>query len=139
MGSRGFSIGIAMNTYWRSLLATESALVAITFLVMGGLHFGLQLGPVRDRPIPIGAEVETVCGVVMAAAAIALAFRASWDRSAAIAAYGFATLAVLLGIFATRNGTTELNFVYHRAVLALLALGLLALLTAPGRALRPSA
>ena len=120
-------------------LAAESLLVALAFFVMSALHFGLHLGPLSDQPIPVGAYVEAACGAALAIAFVALVAGITWRWPAAVGAHAFAILAVLLGIFATRLGTTELNFAYHRLILVVLVLGLLALLTRPGRALGATA
>ena len=43
-------------------------------------------------------------------------------------ANGVATAGVIIGIYATRGGITELNFVYHRTVLGVVALSLVVLI-----------
>ena len=98
--------------------------------------FGVDLGRLSDQPISIGAVVENTRAVVTAIAATALAGRVAWGRTAPASAQASSILAVLVAIFATRRGTRELNFLYHRAILVVLVFGLLARLTRPGRSLR---
>jgi hypothetical protein len=104
------------------LLRIELIGVGGTFLVFALLHAGVHIGGVAEPRILVASVVETVCGLSMAVAANA------------ISATG-----VVLGIVAQARGTgpTELNFVYHRAVLVVLLASLALLITRWGRAALP--
>jgi len=67
------------------------------------------------------------------AAFVATFIRRTSASTAGLTASSVATLGVLLGVFATRGGTTELNFIYHRTVLGVVVLSVVVLIV--GRAL----
>jgi hypothetical protein len=80
--------------------------------------------------LPAGI-VEGLAGVLFAVATYAVFARRGWAWSAALAAHLFAIAGFLVGIIATRSGTTPFNHVYHYVMMAVFVLGLL-LLMAPG-------
>jgi hypothetical protein len=112
--------------YAGPLLRIELVAVAATFFVFAAFH---AAGVVEPRIVP-AAIVESLCGVSLALAAGAALLRTTWAWPAAVAANAFSAAGVLLGISvqARGGGGTELNFVYHRAVLAVLLASLVLLL-----------
>ena len=113
-----------------------SALEAVTFFLGALLHLGvgIPLGFVvlEEPPIFPAVVVESLCGLFLAVAAYAVLARKSWAWPAAVAGHAFALGGVLLGVTAIALGggpTTTLNFVYHRAMLVVLAAVLVALAT----------
>jgi hypothetical protein len=107
------------------LVTSELVAVAAVFFVFAAFH---AAGAVEPRIVP-AAVVESLCGISLAVAAAATIARTSWARAAAVAANAFSAAGVLLGIAVQlrAGGGTELNFVYHRAVLAVLLLSLVLL------------
>jgi hypothetical protein len=114
-----------------------SAFYAVTFFLGALLHLGWRvplgfaaLGEPRILPATV---VEGLCGLALAVAACAVLARADWAWTAAFTANAFALGGVLLGITALALGagpSTELNTIYHRAmVVALVAV--LALVISP--------
>jgi hypothetical protein len=116
------------------LVGVEMALVACTFLVFALLHVGVSVPGLSDRPIRAGAIAEAVLAISMAVAGAAVLLRATWAWAGAVAAHSLSVAGVLVGILAPRNGTTELNFAYHRVILAVLVAGLVLLLLPGTRA-----
>jgi hypothetical protein len=120
------------------VLRIELVGVAGAFLVFALLHAGVHVGSVAEPRILVASVVETVCGLSMAVAAMALTGSTrAWP--AAVAANAISASGVVLGIVAQARGAgpTELNFVYHRAVLVVLLASLALLLTRWGRAALP--
>ena len=117
-----------------------AALYAVTFLVGALLHLGVRL-PVglavlaEPRIVP-ATIVEGLCGLFLAVGAYATLTRRTWAWSAVTAAHAFALGGVLLGMAALAVGagpSTELNTLYHRAMLVALVAGLVLLLAPVGR------
>lgn len=111
----------------------------VVLLFAAALHVQgvrIPLGPaVFDEPqIVPAAIVEGLAGVIFAVAAYAMFTdrRRAWLMT--LAAHVFAGLGFLLGIFATRNGTSPFNRVYHLVMLAIFIVGLALLLTPTMRA-----
>ena len=113
-----------------TLLRAELAAVAATFLLFSTLHLGARIGPLSDVLNLDGGIAEAILGVGALVAFIATFIRPASAWTWGVVANGVATAGVLLGIFATRGGTTELNFVYHRLVLAVVAISLVMLVLA---------
>ena len=124
-----------------------SAFYAFTFLVGALLHLGwrIPLGftVLAEPKILPATVVEGLCGLALAAAAIAVFARMSWAWTAAFAAHSFSLGGVLLGMGALAVGagpSTELNAIYHRVMLVALVAVLALLLSPAGRsALRRAA
>jgi len=115
-------------------------LYAITFLLGALLHLGARLpvGSVvlaEPRIVP-ATIVETLCGLFLTFSAYAVFARRDWAWSTVVGAHAFALAGVLLGMAAIAVGagpSTELNDIYHRVMLTVLAAGLILLLTPAGR------
>jgi hypothetical protein len=133
-----------ITTRPRSMVATAvgmlAVLYAITFLLGALLHLGVRIPlgfAVLAEPRIIPATiVEGLCGLGLAVGAYAVLTGRSWAWSAVTGAYAFALGGVLLGTVALAVGAgpnTELNTIYHRAMLVALVAGLVVLLTPSGR------
>ncbi len=116
-------------------------LYAITFLLGALLHLGARVPMgsvvlVEPRIVP-ATIVETLCGLFLAVSAYAVFARRDWAWSTVVGAHAFALAGVLLGMVAIAVGSgpsTDLNDIYHRVMLTVLAAGLVLLLTPTGRA-----
>jgi hypothetical protein len=112
---------------------------AIALLFAGIVHLvgaRIPLGAaVFDEPpiIPAGI-VEGLAGLIFALATYAVFARRRWGWPIALAAHLFAIAGFLVGIWATRRGTTPFNHDYHYAMLAVFVVGLVLLLTPGARA-----
>jgi hypothetical protein len=85
---------------------------------------------IEPRILPAGI-VEGAAGLLFALATYALWRERRWAWSAALTAHLFAIAGFLVGVWATRLGTTPFNSVYHYVMLVVFVVGL-ALLLAPG-------
>jgi hypothetical protein len=117
-----------------------SALYALTFFVGALLHQGwrIPLGftVLAEPRITPATIVEGVCGLALMVSALVVFARVSWAWTAAFAAHAFALGGVLLGMGALAVGAgpaTELNTIYHRAMLVALVAVLALLLSPTGR------
>jgi hypothetical protein len=117
-----------------------SALYALTFFVGALLHLGwripLGFAVLAEPRILPAAVVEGLCGLALAAAAIALFANSGRARTAAFAAHAIALGGVLLGVTALALGAgpgTDLNTTYHRVMLVALVAVLALLLSPAGR------
>ena len=96
-----------------------------------GVRIPLGAAVFAEQPILPAGIVEGLAGIIFAVAAYAVFARRGWAWPAALAAHLFAVAGFLVGIIATRSGTTPFNHVYHYVMMAVFVLGLL-LLMAPG-------
>jgi hypothetical protein len=118
-----------------------SAVYAATFFLGAVLHLGgtipLGFAVLAEPRILPATVVESLCGLALTVAAIAVFTRMRWAWTAAVTAHAFALGGVLLGVTALALGagpSTDLNAIYHRVMLVAL-LAVLALLLSPtGRA-----
>jgi hypothetical protein len=111
--------------HWTASVAGGVLLLdALTFFFFGMLHAGVHLLGSLEPTILPATIVESVCCVVTIGAGIAIFTRRAWAWRAAVWAQSISAAGVLLGIVAGGGGTT-LNFVYHRAILSVLIIGLL--------------
>jgi hypothetical protein len=117
-----------------------SALYALTFFVGALLHLGwripLGFAVLAEPRILPAAVVEGLCGLALAAAAIALFANSGRAWTAAFAAHAIALGGVLLGVTALALGAgpgTDLNTTYHRVMLVALVAVLALLLSPAGR------
>lgn len=111
-----------------------SATVALLFagiVHLVGARIPLGVAVFEEPPILPAGIVEGLAGLIFALATYAVFARRGWAWSAALAAHLFASAGFLVGIIATRSGTTPFNHVYHYVMMAVFVLGLL-LLLAPG-------
>ena len=72
--------------------------------------------------------------IVFVAALYATVLSRLWAWPMALAAHLFAIAGFLVGLWATRAGTTPFNYGYHRVMLVVFVAGLVLLLTPPVRA-----
>lgn len=112
----------------------------VTFLFFALLHLGirLQLGPMvlTTGRIISATVVEGLIGILFAVGAYAVFTRASSAWTWTVLAHVFGIAGVLVGLWAIAAGLgppNELNDTYHRVILAILVVGLILLLTPPGR------
>lgn len=105
----------------------------IALLFAGIIHLvgmSVPLGAaafVEPAILPAGI-VETFAGLVFVWATVTLWSGRASAWMSALVAHLVAIAGFLLGLYATRNGTTPFNHVYHWVMLALFAIGLIALL-----------
>ena len=111
-----------------TLLRAELAAVAATFLLFSLLHLGVSIGPLSDVHILDGGIAEAILGVCALVAFVATFTRAASAWRWGVVANGVATAGVMLGVYATRGGTTELNFIYHRTVLGVVVVSVVVLI-----------
>jgi hypothetical protein len=102
---------------------------AIVHLV--GARIPLGVAVFVEPPILPAGIVEGLAGLLFVLAAYAVFARQRWAWPAALAAHLFAIAGFLLGIWATRLGTTVFNRGYHYVMLVVFVVGLALLLT-PG-------
>jgi hypothetical protein len=112
---------------------------AAALLFAGIVHLvGVRLplgAAVFVEPIIVPAGiVEGLAGVVFVAALYATVLNRPWAWPMALAAHLFAIAGFLVGLWATRDGTTPFNYGYHRVLLVVFVAGLLVLLTPAVRA-----
>ena len=127
----------------RPLVVTAFSVVlgvdAAALLFAGIVHLvGVRLplgAAVFVEPILVPAGiVEGLAGVVFVAALYATVLSRPWAWPMALAAHLFAIAGFLVGLWATRNGTTPFNYGYHRVMLIVFVAGLVLLLTPAVRA-----
>ena len=120
----------------RRILLIVIIIEALTFFLAASLHFGVRIIGLNEPQIIPATIVEGLCAIFLSIAAIAIGTHARPARGITIAAHLFCIAGVLLGIGALAMGrgpTTELNFFYHRTILAVLTIMLIILFTSPGR------
>lgn len=120
----------------RRILLIVIIIEALTFFLAASLHFGVRIMGLNEPKIIPATVVEGLCAIFLSIAAIAIGMHARSARGISIAAHLFCIAGVLLGIGALAMGrgpTTELNFYYHRTILAVLTIMLIILFTSPGR------
>ena len=134
-------IETATRRYVAAAIGVLAAVYAVTFFLGALLHLGVRIplgATVLTEPRILPATVvEGLCGLFLAASAYAAHTGRTWAWPALTAAHAFALGGVLLGVAALAVGagpSTELNGVYHRAMLVALAVGLVLLLAPAGRA-----
>jgi hypothetical protein len=96
-----------------------------------GARIPLGAAVFEEPPIIPAGVVEGLAGLIFALATYALVARRDRAWSVALAAHLFAVAGFLLGLWATRGGTTLFNHDYHYVMLAVFVLGLVLLVT-PG-------
>ncbi len=122
--------GAAVTLFRVLILFDTVALLFAGIVHLVGARIPLGVAIFSEPPIIPAGIVEGAAGLIFALAAYAVLMRRTWTWSAALAAHLFAIAGFLVGLVATRSGTTPFNHVYHYVMLALFALGLL--LLAPG-------
>lgn len=110
-----------------ALLFAASLHVAGVRIPLGSAVF------VEPQMVP-AAIVEGLAGVFFAGAAYAVFAGRRWAWSTTLFAHVFAILGFLVGIFATRDGTSTFNHTYHFVMLGIFVIGLALLLQSGARA-----
>ena len=106
----------------------------VALLFAGVVHLvGAQipLGSVSfdEPPLIAAGVVETLAGLMFIPAVYAALARTRGAWGWALGAHLFAIAGFLLGVWATRNGTTTFNHDYHLVMLAIFVCGLILLMT----------
>ncbi len=106
---------------------------AVALLVAGVVHLTgatvpLGVGAFIEPPILPAGIVETAAGLLFALATYAVWRERVWAWRAALGAHLFAILGFVVGIAATRNGTTPFNHSFHWVMLTVFVVGLILLL-----------
>lgn len=118
-----------MVTVFRILAAFDTvALLFAASLHVAGVRIPLGSAVFEEPQIVPAAIVEGLAGVFFAIAAYAIFAGRRWAWPMTLFAHGFAILGFLVGIFATRNGTSPFNHVYHYVMLVIFVIGLALLL-----------
>lgn len=126
----------------RAIVATVMTVLAVfdavALLFAGiahlvGARIPLGAGVFEEPPIIPAGVVESLAGVVFVVALYALLARKAWAWGITLAAHLFAIVGFLIGLYATRLGTTPFNYYYHRGMLAVFIVGLIILLLSAGR------
>lgn len=112
---------------------------AVALLFAGVVHLvgaRIPLGALvfNEPPLLPAGIVESLAGLIFVWAAYGALTARTWAWMAALVAHLFAIAGFLLGIVATRNGTTPFNHDYHFVMLAVFVVGLILLLTPGARA-----
>ena len=93
-----------------------------------GAHIPLGVAVFDEPPIIPAGIVEGAAGLIFALATYAAFAGKKWSWGAALTAHLFAIAGFLVGIVATRTGTTPFNHDYHYVMLAVFVVGLVLLL-----------
>lgn len=124
-----------MGTVFRILTVFDSvALLFAASLHVAGVRIPLGSAVFEEPQIVPAAIVEGLAGLIFAVAAYAVLAGRRWAWPMTLTAHVFAILGFLVGIFATRNGTSSFNHIYHYVMLAVFIVGLALLLLPAGRA-----
>ena len=99
-----------------------------------GARIPLGFAVFEEPPIIPAGVVEGLAGVVFVVALFALLASKPWAWRITLAAHLFAIVGFLLGLYATRLGTTPFNYEYHRVMLVVFVVGLILLALPAGRA-----
>lgn len=111
--------------------ATALLFAGIVHLV--GARIPLGVAVFVEPPIIPAGIVEGLAGVIFVVALYAMLSDKAWAWGSALAAHLFAIAGFLIGLYATQSGTTPFNYYYHRVMLGVFIVGLLALLLPAGR------
>jgi hypothetical protein len=134
---------VQVDTAWRAAAAAAIRVLvvfdALALLFAGIVHLvgaRIPLGGTSfvEPPILPAGIVESAAGLLFVVAAYAIFEARGWAWAMALAAHLFAIAGFVVGLVATRLGTTPFNYGYHRVMLAVFVAGLLLLLTPPARA-----
>lgn len=119
-----------MSTALRALVIFDTvALLFAAALHIQGAHIPLGFATFDEPQIVPAAIVEGAAGLIFAVASYAMFAGKRWAWPWSLFAHLFAILGFLVGLFATRNGTSAFNHIYHYVMLAIFVIGLALLLT----------
>ncbi len=131
----GRTIGTVAGAVLRALLPFDAVALLFAGIVhLVGARIPLGVAVFDEPPILPAGIVEGLAGLIFVLATYAVFARSTWAWSAALGAHLFAIAGFLLGIWATRTGTTPFNHTYHFVMLAVFVVGLVLLLTPGARA-----
>lgn len=126
-----------MNAFLGLLMASNAAL----FIFGAVQHAGLAIGPFHEPHIVPAAIVESTCAVALVLGTVMVFRRTSTAPIAALISNLIAIAGVLLGIWALAAGRgprTASNDLYHRIMLVLAGMSLVALVFGRSRLYRRS-
>jgi hypothetical protein len=104
---------------------------AASFVAAGLVHLGVLADGYQHRA---AGTAESVIGAVLLIGLVAALIRPAWTRAAGLAAQGFALLGTVVGLLTIAVGVgprTAPDLVFHAAILAVLAWGLVVAARAP--------
>ncbi len=109
------------------------ALLIAAALHVQGARIPLGAAVFAEPQIVPAAIVEGLAGLIFALGCYAVFAGKPWAWASAVFAHCFAIAGFILGLWATRNGTTQFNAVYHRSMLVDFAAGLVLVLLPQAR------
>jgi hypothetical protein len=115
------------------LIFDTVALLFAAALHVDGASIPLGSAVFNEPQIVPAAIVEGLAGGIFALSAYSSLAGRAWAWACTIGAHIFAVLGFILGLIATRNGTSPFNFTYHRVMLVIFVAGLILLLLPVGR------
>jgi hypothetical protein len=110
------------------------ALLFAAALHVAGARIPLGSAVFEEPQIVPAAIVEGLAGLIFLVGAYAVFAGKSWAWTSALSAHIFAVAGFLLGIVATRSGTSLFNTVYHWVMLVVFLAGIVLLVTRPAQA-----
>lgn len=126
--------GVVANTLRVLVIFDAVALLCAGIVHLVGAHIPLGAAVFDEPPILPAGIVESSAGLLFVWAAYAVFAGRSSAWTATLVAHFFAIAGFLVGIVATRLGTTPFNALYHRVMLAVFVVGLILVLLPAGRA-----
>ena len=125
----------AIGLLIRVLLVFDTiALLFASAIHINGASIPLGAAVFNEPQMVYAAIVEGLAGGIFAVASYAALAGRNWAWRSAIIAHVFTILGFLLGLYATRGGTSPFNYSYHRVMLVIFVAGLILLLLPVGRA-----
>jgi hypothetical protein len=106
---------------------------AIAFFIASAIHSGALIDASVD---PAANVAEGIIGAVLLLAAIVTTVRPSWTRVVGVLAQGFGLLGSLIGLYLAIRGVgpnTVPDVIFHVAIVAMLAIGVVAAFRVPAR------
>jgi hypothetical protein len=118
----------------RALVVFDTiALLVAASLHVAGASIPLGSATFEEPQIVPAAIVEGLAGLIFLVSAYAIFAGTRWAWTATLAAHIFAIAGFIVGIVATRNGTSQFNAVYHWVMLVVFLIGLVLLVTHSAR------
>lgn len=126
---------LVMGTIFRVLVVFNTiALLFAASLHVEGAQIPLGFTTFAEPQIVPAAIVEGAAGIFFAVSIYTVFTGKRWAWAWTLFAHIFAIVGFLVGIFATRNGTSAFNHVYHFVMLGIFVIGLLLLVTSSAKA-----
>jgi hypothetical protein len=118
----------------RTLVVFDTiALLFAAYLHVAGASIPLGSATFEEPRIVPAAIVEGLAGLIFLVSAYSVFAGTRWAWTATLSAHIFAIAGFIVGIVATRNGTSQFNAVYHRVMLVVFLIGLVLLVTRSAR------